>query len=226
MVTSNIAWNGDPVELLSTRDRELRDVQLTRDDWIVAAIQTLVRDGIEAVHITQLSRDLNVTRGSFYWHFKNRKDVLDSILLEWRARNSGIMMEVLKTAPTLEAGILDLFAVWVDHSKFDPALDQAVRDWARRDENVRAFVATEDNDRVGAIAAFFKRHNYEKIDAFIRARIIYFTQLSYYALDVSEPLETRVSYLAAYFRSFTGREIDPSVVKAFRSRLQAQKKKS
>lgn len=214
------------MELLSTRNRKLRDPQLTRDDWIIAAIQTLLSDGVEAVQITRLARDLSVTRGSFYWHFKTRRDVLDAILEEWRVRNTGIMVDVLQSAKTFESGILDLFAVWVDHSKFDPSLDQAIRDWARRDPNVRKIVETEDSDRVAAIAAFYRRHDFEKVDAFIRARVIYFTQLSYYALDVSEPLETRVSYLAAYFRSFTGREIDASTAKAFRTRLRAQGKKS
>ena len=210
------------MELLSTRDEKKRDPQLTRDDWIVEALYVLLNEGVEHVQITRLARELKVTRGSFYWHFAGRGDLLKALLAEWRARNTGIMIEVLEHAPNLEAGILDLFSVWVDHSKFDPLLDQAVRDWARRDAEIQKTVAQEDDDRVEAIAGFFRAHDYEPVDAFIRARVIYFTQLSYYALSVSEPMETRMEYLAAYFNCFTGRTIDAAVAQVFKSRLAAK----
>ena len=210
------------MELLSTRDEKKRDPQLTRDDWIVTALTVLQEEGVEHVQITRLARELDVTRGSFYWHFAGRDDLLKALLAEWRARNTGIMIEVLEHAATLESGILDLFSVWVDHSKFDPLLDQAVRDWARRDAEIQRTVAQEDDERIEAIASFFRGQGYEPVEAFIRARVIYFTQLSYYALSVSEPMETRMEYLAAYFNCFTGRDIDQATAEIFKSRLTAK----
>ncbi len=211
-----------PLELLSTRAEKKRDPQLTRDDWIVAALHVLLNEGIEQVQITRLARELGVTRGSFYWHFAGRDDLLKALLAEWRARNTGVMIEVLEHAPSLEAGILDLFSVWVDHSKFDPLLDQAVRDWARRDADIQKTVTQEDDDRVEAIAGFLRGQDYEPVDAFIRARVIYFTQLSYYALNVSEPMETRMEYLAAYYKCFTGRTIGAAAAEVFKARLAAR----
>jgi len=213
-------WERD-LKLLSTRDDAPRERQLTRDDWIVAALEVLISEGVDALQITRLSRDLGVTRGSFYWHLESREELLDAVLAEWRARNTGIMVDVLKNAKSLEEGILDLFSVWVDHSKFSPQLDQAVRDWARRDEKIRELVTTEDDDRVRTISRFFKKHGYDQPEAFIRARVIYFTQLSYYALGVDEPNKTRMSYLSAYFRSFTGRDLDPAIAKRYRDRFRA-----
>lgn len=210
------------MDLLSTRDEPARDPQLGRDDWIRAGLLALLEDGIAAVQITRLARALGVTRGSFYWHFKGREDLLSALLAEWSARNTGVMRGVMDGARTLEQGVLELFAVWVDHSKYDPALDQAVRDWARRDTAVSAVVAREDDERVAAIAAFYARHGFEGTEAFIRARILYFTQLSFYALGVSEPMETRMSYLAAYYRGFTGQEISRAGADAFRARLLAR----
>lgn len=213
------------MDLISTRNADQREPQLTRDDWIVAALHALLAEGIEAVQITRLARDLNVTRGSFYWHFKSRQDLLDGILAEWRARNTGIMIDVLTHAPRFEAGILDLFSVWADHSRFDARLDQAIRDWGRRASDIRHMVETEDDDRLQAITGFFVRHGYEPTEAFIRARVIYFTQLSYYALGVNEPMDKRMSYLAAYFQCFTGRDIDAGIAKAFKTRILVQMKK-
>ncbi|MEM9009959.1 MAG: TetR/AcrR family transcriptional regulator [Pseudomonadota bacterium] len=203
------------MSLLSTRDQPAREPRLGPDDWILAALTALVEQGVDTVQIAALARDLGVTRGSFYWHFENREALLEACLGEWRARNTGVMIEALREAATLEDGILALFAIWVDHSRFDPRLDQAVRDWARRSDQVHRTVAAEDDDRVRAIAAFFERMDYAPTDAFIRARVLYFTQVSYYALALAEPMATRLGYLEAYFRAFTGREIDPSAADAF-----------
>ena len=207
------------MSLLSTRGGAKRHPQLTRDDWIEAALAVLVDESIEAVQITQLSRRVGVTRGSFYWHFNSREELLDALIEEWRARNTGVMLDALSRSRTLTDGILELFAVWVDHQRFDPKLDQAVRDWARRSEEVRTSVAAEDGSRVKAIARFFKRHGYTPTDAFIRARVIYFTQLSYYALGIEESITERMGYLLAYFRCFTGQDIDQKAAKAFRARI-------
>lgn len=205
--------------LLSTQDETRRQPQQTRGGWIEAALAVLVEGGIEAVQITQLARHLGVTRGSFYWHFKSREALLEALIREWRARNSDVMLSALAEAASLQAGILELFSVWVDHRRFDPALDQAVRDWARRSEAVRESVAREDDSRVGAIAGFFERHGYQANEAFIRARVLYFTQVSYYALGIQEPMPERMSYLEAYYRCFTGQEIEAEAAAAFGARL-------
>ena len=197
-----------------------RPPRLTAADWVEAALGLFSESGIEAVQITALSRRLSVTRGSFYWHFDSRDALLDALLAEWRARNTGVMMGAIADTERLDDGVLALFSVWVDHSRFDMRLDQAVRDWSRRDARLRHIVRAEDTARVAAIAAFFERHGYGRTDAFIRARVIYFTQISYYALDVEEdePMADRLNYLEAYFRCFTGREIAPEIAAAHRDR--------
>jgi AcrR family transcriptional regulator len=197
---------------------------LSADDWTAAALAVLSDSGIEAVQITALTRRLGVTRGSFYWHFASRAALLDALLGAWRARNTGVMVGALDGAPTLDEAILALFAVWVDHRRFDPRLDQAVRDWARRSEPVRAAVRAEDAARVRAIAAVYERHGYDPTEAFIRARVIYFTQISYHALHMEEDetMPERLSYLEAYFRSFTGRDIDPGIAAAYRAGVQGR----
>lgn len=194
--------------LVADHDDSPRQRQLSRVSWIAEALQVLTEDGVDAVQITTLARRLDVTRGRFYWHFDNREELLAALLTEWRARNTGVMLSALDNAESLNHGILRLFEVWVDHNLFNPRLDQAVRDWGRRDKAVLDAVSQEDDNRVDAIARFFARHGYKHPESFIRARVIYFTQVSYYALGVDEPMADRNSYLDAYFRAFTGHGID------------------
>lgn len=172
---------------------------------------------MEAVQITALARDLGVTRGSFYWHFESREALLDALLDTWRERNTGVMLDAIRDSPSLDTAILALFSVWVDHTRFDPRLDQAIRDWARHDAAVRRAVKSEDHARVAAIADLFERHDFPQPESFIRARVIYFTQISFYALRVEEDetMAERLSYLSAYFLTFTGRQIAPDIAAAY-----------
>jgi len=196
-----------------------RPPRLTAADWIETALEVLVIDGVDAIQITALARRLNVTRGSFYWHFDSRDALLGALLAEWRARNTGVMVDAIAATDTLDNGILALFSVWVDHSRFDADLDHAIRDWARRDAALRDTLKAEDEARVGAIAGFFERHGYAPKEAYIRARVIYFTQISYYAMrmEAAETLAERMGYLQEYFLCFTGREIDPDIAAAYRA---------
>jgi AcrR family transcriptional regulator len=56
---------------------------LGRADWLRAARLALLKGGVQAVRVERLSRDLHVTKGSFYWHFKDREELLDLLLREW-----------------------------------------------------------------------------------------------------------------------------------------------
>jgi AcrR family transcriptional regulator len=56
---------------------------LAREDWLRAARLALLKGGVQAVRVERLSRDLHVTKGSFYWHFKDREELLELLLREW-----------------------------------------------------------------------------------------------------------------------------------------------
>jgi AcrR family transcriptional regulator len=68
---------------------------LGREDWVRAARAALIREGINAVNVLPLSSRLRVTRGGFYWHFKDRADLLDALLTDWEANNTAGFEHVL-----------------------------------------------------------------------------------------------------------------------------------
>src|SRR5688572_18482898 len=57
---------------------------LGRKDWIDAAITMLAEDNVEALRVDTLAEKLGVTKGSFYWHFKGREDLLWAVVEAWR----------------------------------------------------------------------------------------------------------------------------------------------
>lgn len=57
--------------------------QLTRQDWIQAALDAITHGGVAAVRVDALAKQLGITRGSFYWHFADREALLTAALAEW-----------------------------------------------------------------------------------------------------------------------------------------------
>ncbi|WP_119388127.1 TetR/AcrR family transcriptional regulator [Taklimakanibacter lacteus] len=191
---------------------------LTRADWLAAAIRLFIDEGVGSVRITRLADELEVTRGSFYWHFTGRDDLLAAIVEFWGRKNTRAVVSAFDGLDDLTQGVLALFDAWIDPELFDPRLDLAIREWARRDKAIHRAVAKADAKRIQAICDFYCRSGFARKEAFIRARVIYFTQIGYYALEVKETLAERLDYLESYYLSFTGRTIDPAAAEAYRRR--------
>jgi AcrR family transcriptional regulator len=57
--------------------------RLTAADWEAGALDLLAEQGINALAVEPLARKLNVTKGSFYWHFATREALLRAALQRW-----------------------------------------------------------------------------------------------------------------------------------------------
>jgi AcrR family transcriptional regulator len=190
--------------------------QLQRFDWLQQALEIFIDEGIDAIRITRLADDLGVTRGSFYWHFQNREDLLDSLVSYWKDKNTAAITESMAQASSLANGIFRFFETCIDAALFDPRLDLALREWARRSRVIHALVDAEDTTRVEALRQFYLRFDYSMPQALIRARVLYYSQIGFYALGTRESLQTRLQYTEAYFEAFTGQQLTRRETEDFR----------
>ncbi len=195
----------------------------TRLDWLLAAQEMLLADGVESVKILTLAKQLGVARASFYWHFLNRTELLEALLERWRETNTkAITAQAGLPSSSIFEGVIHIFECWVDRTLYDPRLDFAIREWARRSADVRREVDLADDARVEAVKQLYLRHGYEPQDAFIRARVLYFMQIGYNALELGESIETRMGYIGDYLRCFTGREPSERETQRFVAILEAR----
>jgi AcrR family transcriptional regulator len=132
-------------------------------DWIDAASARLAKHGVEAVRVEALARELRVSKGSFYWHFRDRADLLERVLAGWEAEELRWMEdEHVESMPTARrwARIVEMTA--------DPErvrMRVAVRAWARADEHVAARVAAIEKKNVGLIASVLQEIGFSHADA-------------------------------------------------------------
>jgi len=76
----------------STHSRE----RLSRDDWLQAALETMRGAGVDGVKVAPLASRLGVTTGSFYWHFKSRRELLEAALDFWERAMTYLPLEEAK----------------------------------------------------------------------------------------------------------------------------------
>lgn len=57
---------------------------LDRGAWLEAAADAIAEGGFGEARILTLAHRLGVTRGSFYWHFRNHDEFIRALLLRWR----------------------------------------------------------------------------------------------------------------------------------------------
>jgi AcrR family transcriptional regulator len=182
-----------------------RQSKVSRAEWVGAALEALRSDGIDQVRVLTLAQRLGVKRSSFYWYFQSREDLLDELLGAWSARNTASIVErACRPASTITAAVLGIFECWTDDRFFDPKLDFAVRAWATRDVAIEAVVVGADQTRLDALDAMYARHGFD--DSMVRARVLYYTQVGYYALGIDEPISRRMALAPSYLRALTGQD--------------------
>lgn len=191
-------------------------VRLTREDWVEAAVQIFAEKGIDAVRIEPLAQGLNVTKGSFYWHFKNREALHQAIIDHWAERCVQALTHCFKDDDDIIEVILNILLLWMRDEPFSPRLDAAMRDWSRRSEDVRGVVKQADKTRTEAIASAFRQAGYEPESAMVRARTLYFLQIGYYEADLREARAARVARWGEYVRVLTGLELSQDRLDTFR----------
>lgn len=193
-------------------------IKVTRDDWLNAARTALIRDGVDTVKVLALAARLEVSRSSFYWYFKNRDDLLAALLDLWEEQNTrSIQRQCAAEAACINAAACNFFRCFIDPALFDRGLDFAVRAWARQDPSVRPRVDAADGLRLQALEAMFMRHGCTATEADWRARMIYFMQLGYHALEVQETMEVRMARLPGYLEGFTGRVPSQEIIDGFKA---------
>ncbi|MBI4935958.1 MAG: TetR/AcrR family transcriptional regulator [Actinobacteria bacterium] len=200
----------------------LPHTKVSRTEWIDAALQALTDQPIDQLKVLVLADTLGVARSSFYWYFSDRDELLAALLDIWEHNTASIVERSGRTSASVASAVLGVFECWADDRLYNPVLDLAVRDWGRRDEAIAARVQHADDERVAALTAMFGRHGFTDADALVRARLLYHSQVGYYAVGTAETVATRLGYVPQYLRAMTGTDATQDELEAFEAFLNAR----
>ncbi len=130
-------------------------VRTPREAWVEAALEALASGGPEAIRVEALATQLGVTKGGFYWHFKDRAALLEEMLESWEQRVVGDVIAQIESEPEEpRAKLRHLFALAASAPDLLP-IELALRDWSRRDGEVAARLERVDNQRMDYLRSLF-----------------------------------------------------------------------
>jgi AcrR family transcriptional regulator len=162
-----------------TRRRRADDVArstLTPEHWVEAATGLLVDKGIDSVRVDVVAKDLGVTRGSFYWHFRDRDDLLQAVLTQWRdAATEQLIQRFERQSTDPRVLIRDLISLPFRGRAAARAagIELAIRAWARRDRSAQQAVDDVDARRISYIAQCFSSLGFSIAEARSRGFALY-----------------------------------------------------
>ena len=150
------------------------DARLTPQDWINCGLRTLATDGAAALKVGAMAATLGVSRGSFYWHFKDFADFRAQLLGSWRDRTVDQVIQEFDRNPAEPDRLRRL----IKRAFFGRrGLDRAIRMWATDEPEVAAMVAAVDARRVTYMAELLIAAGVEPAQAQPRAAFIYWAYL-------------------------------------------------
>jgi AcrR family transcriptional regulator len=150
---------------------------LTPDDWAKAALEAIARGGIDAVAVETVAADLGATKGSFYWHFKDRDALIQAALDKWEQRRTEAVIEDFEREPDPAARLKKILGAGYEFGPTDraetvllanpehPAAVRAVRRVAER--------------RITYIAEQLEKLGWDTTEALDRAVVLYDVYVGY-----------------------------------------------
>lgn len=189
----------------------------SREDWIAGARKMLVKSGVDAVKVDRLASELHATRGSFYWHFTDREDLLNALLQDWEVNNYVAISTIRARWATSTPDLTELIELWVGEGPESPAFGMAIRTWARGDGNVEDVMHRVDNEWINLLQLLFSPDLYDASERMVRARVVYFHQVGYHALAMREPQDERLRLIPYYYKVLIGHEADDKLHNTLRA---------
>ncbi len=147
---------------------------LSRQDWVDAGMAALYEQGVRGVKADSIAKSLNITRGSFYWHFKNLDDFLCAMITYWQQTQEGYLAR-LKAIKGNARGRIQETLKHI-HSK-NARHDVAMRLWAYQEGRAAEAVQKLDRMRLEFLESQFTETGYPESEARFRAHVLYYFQL-------------------------------------------------
>ena len=152
--------------------------RLSRVQWLENALEVLAQNGQAGLRIQGLADALGVSRGSFYWHFRDRDDFIRAILDYWHEVYTAPVPDLVEA----QGGSAEERLLWIIrlvYEKDETRYDLPIRSWAIQDSMVAKMVRRTDRYRLTYIRRLFTEMGFSGLELEIRTR----TCLAYMTLE-------------------------------------------
>jgi AcrR family transcriptional regulator len=146
--------------------------RLSADDWIQTGFALLADGGPNALRIGRLCERLQVTKGSFYWHFADMQAYRAALVGAWgdlRDEDRRRFFNMRNVAPRERLAVMMTTLVNPAHW----AVERVMRVWALTDEQVAMSVRQSDQRVLMAVRQAFTDYGFGLGDASLRSAVMF-----------------------------------------------------
>jgi AcrR family transcriptional regulator len=167
--------------------------RLNRNEWLEAAMQVIADEEQRVLTIQILCEKLGVSRGSFYWHFKNRGEFVQSLIKYWEQKSTLELrdeMESLEASPEDQLFKLISSILGYKYRKFELSM----RHWAMSEPDAREILQRIDSARYQAVRSLFERMGFtgDELEMRTQTCVIYYNFADEFSVELIEDLETEI----------------------------------
>jgi AcrR family transcriptional regulator len=138
---------------------------------VEAGLVALAEGGPDAVRVEALAQRIGVTKGGFYWHFRDRNALLAEMLDEWERSTTDDIIERVESEGGSARGKLRRTFALTSSLETPFAVDLAVRTWSRRDRSIARRLRRVDNRRMDYLRSLFSTFCADPVDVEIRCML-------------------------------------------------------
>jgi AcrR family transcriptional regulator len=175
-----------------------------RNRWIEEGLSSLATGGPDAVRIEPLAQTLGVSKGGFYWHFKDRQALLEEMLDTWERTMVDEVIEAVEAEDKdARSRLSQLFALAAASGREMLKIELAIRNWARRDEAVAERLRQVDNRRMNYMRTLFGAFCEDEDDVEARCLLTFSLFVGSHFVNVDHRGRSRAEVLELALESLT-----------------------
>ena len=169
---------------------------LTRADWISGAWEMLGEKGLEGVRVEPLARRLGVTKGSFYWHFKGRQELIEALLEHWFA----LWDDEISNDRLGQSNPVD--RIWVLFENVIGRLSRgqtvSLRMLSHSDEDIARRIEERDRQRLAFLIDQLQELGFSPQEARVRGQVYQVLMTGEFLRSGGQPLSARIERARDY----------------------------
>ena len=143
----------------------------SKAEWLEKALEMLEAEGVNGVKIDRLATLLETSRSGFYWHFKDRRDLLLNMLEYWKHEYTEVVIDGGGHDPDLlpQERLLHVMKM-IEHYDLD-RFEVPMRAWADHDPEATECVKQVYAIRFKFIKSIFSEMGFRGADLDMRVRL-------------------------------------------------------
>jgi AcrR family transcriptional regulator len=147
-----------------------RTSRVSKQQWLAKALEVFIQKGEPGINIELLAREIGVAKAGFYWHFKDRAELLDQLLDYWSDEYTGVIINnvTVLELPAAER-LLTIMEMIEEHDL--AGLDLHFHVWARKDAKVARKVQKVIRERLDYLRNTFAELGFSGDEVEMRARL-------------------------------------------------------